>query len=90
MPIVQAGRQFDEEELKRTAGMLATNLRNALNQADDFRMQLASWPDADLITLGLDQPQINALKGFYVGDLPPIYTAFVNSAWVKQLLGLGI
>ena len=90
MPIVQAGHQFTAEDLERTAGALATNLRNALAQANQYRVQLESWPDADLVTLGLTQEQVNAQKGFYVGDLPELYDAFANSVWVKQLLGTGV
>jgi hypothetical protein len=89
MAIVQAGRQFTAADLERTGGQLATAIRNALQEADNYRLQLESWPDADLIELGLDQPQINAHKGFYTGDLPALVDAFAASAWVKQLLGTG-
>jgi hypothetical protein len=90
MPIVQAGQQFTADDLERTAGTLATMLRNALQQADAYRVQLESWPDADLVTLGLTQEQTNAQKGFYVGDLPALVNAFKGSIWVKQLLGTGV
>jgi hypothetical protein len=90
MAIVQAGKQFTADDLERTAGQLATNLRNAIAQADAYRLQLESWPDADLITLGLTQEQANAQKGFYVGDLPALSNLFAGSVWVKQLLGTGV
>ena len=90
MPLVQAGKTFTKDDLKRTAGDLSTTLRNAVQAGVDFRVQLESFPDADLVTLGLTQEEINAIKGFYVGDLPTIETALRSSQWVKQLLGLGV
>ena len=90
MAIVQGGKQFTKDDLLQTAGQLATILRNAIQQANSYKVQLESWAEADLITLGLTQEQINAQKGFYIGDLPAIYDAFANSAWVKQLLGTGL
>ena len=90
MAIVQGGKQFTSNDLLFTAGQLATTLRNAIQQANAYKIQLESWPDADLLTLGLTQEQINAQKGFYVGDLTDIYDAFANSTWVKQLLGTGL
>lgn len=90
MAIVQAGRQFTAEDLETTAGNLATVLRNAIEQADNYRVQLESWPDPDLVELGLTPEQVNAQKGFFVGDLPAIRDQFENSTWVKQLLGTGV
>lgn len=90
MALVQAGLSFTSDDLKRTAGQLATTLRNALQQGNDFRVQLESFPDPDLLELGLSQEQINAQKGFYIGDLPALVDGFAASAWVKQLLGLGL
>lgn len=90
MAIVQAGRQFTSDDLLTTAGNIATVLRNAIQQANDYRVQLESWPDGDLLELGLSQEQVNAQKGFYVGDLPAIRDQFANSTWVKQLLGTGV
>ena len=89
MAIVQGGKQFTKEDLLRTAGQLATQLRNAIQQANDYKIQLESWPDTDLIELGLAQDQVNAQKGFYSGDLPAITDRFTASVWVKQLLGTG-
>ena len=79
MAMVQAGKQFTDQDLQRTAGDVATLLRDTLARADAFRVQLESWPDADLIALGLAQDEINAIKGFYVGDLPGLSTAFKAS-----------
>ena len=90
MAIVQAGKQFTADDLEQTAGQLATQVRNAVQDADNLRVQLESWPDADLVLLGLTQEQANAMKGFYVGDLPAIKSAVANSQWIKQLLGLGV
>jgi hypothetical protein len=90
MAIVQAGKTFTAADLKQTAGNLAAYLRDHLQNANDFRIQLESWPDADLVAMGLAQDEINAIKGFFVGDLPPIYGAFAASVWVKQLLGTGV
>jgi hypothetical protein len=90
MAIVQAGKQFTAEDLKRTAGDTATFIRLYLQNATDFRIQLESMPDADLIVLGLTQEEINAIKGFYIGDIPAIVAAFTGSTWVKQLLGTGV
>jgi len=89
MPIVQAGRTFTAADLKMTAGNLASFLRDAIQNAADLRVQLESFPDADLLAMGLTQEEINAQKGFFIGDLPAIQSAFTGSTWVKQLLGLG-
>lgn len=90
MALVQAGKQFTADDLKRaagdTAGYLALYLENGLG----LKAQLESFPDADLVALGLSQDEINAIKGFYIGDLPAISQAFSTSAWVKQLLGTGV
>jgi hypothetical protein len=90
MAIVQGGRQFTAEDLQRTAGDLASLMRDTIQRSDNFRIQLESWPDADLITLGLTQEEVNAIKGYYVGDLPAIRNLFAGSVWVKQLLGTGV
>jgi hypothetical protein len=90
MPIVQAGKQFTPDDIQRNAGDLATMLRDALARSNEFRVQLESWPDGDLVALGLTQDEINAIKGFFVGDLPALYNGFAASVWVKQLLGTGV
>jgi hypothetical protein len=90
MAIVQAGRPFTIDDIQRTAGDTAAMLRTYLINANNFRIQLESWPDADLIALGLTQEEINAIKGFFVGDVPGMYNAFAASTWVKQLLGTGV
>ena len=90
MPIVQAGHEFTAKDLKNQSGQMAVALRNILHQCSDFKLQLESWPDADLITLGLAQSEIDAIKGFFIGDLPNITDGFTNSTWVKKILGLGI
>lgn len=90
MAIIMAGRQFTAADLTRTAGDLAAMLTDTVQRGSDFRVQLESWPDADLIALGLAQEQINAIKGFYVGDLPAIANLLAASTWLKQLLGTGV
>jgi hypothetical protein len=90
MPITQAGKQFTAADLKMTAGNLAALLLGVTQDGGDFSTQLQSWPDADLITLGLSQDEINAIKGFFVGDLPAIAASLQASTWVKQLVGLGV
>jgi hypothetical protein len=90
MAIVQAGKQFTKEDLQQTAGNLASMIRDHVQSAGDFARQLESWPDPDLIALGLSQEQINAIKGFYIGDLPALQADLLNSQWIKQLVGLGV
>jgi hypothetical protein len=90
MAIVQAGRQFTAADLKLTAGDLAALLTDTVERAQGFRVQLESWPDADLVELGLSQQEINAIKGFYVGDIPAIAGQLQASTWIKQLLGTGV
>lgn len=90
MAIVQAGKQFDKDDVKETAGNIASHLVNFTQQGTNFSTQLQTMQDADLITLGLTQDEIDAIKGFYVGDLPAIYTALQNSTWIKKLLGTGV
>lgn len=90
MPITQAGRQFTVEDVQRTAGNLAAQILQATQQGSNFRVQLESWPDADLVEMGLSQEEINAIKGFYVGDLPAIAALLASSVWIKQLVGTGV
>jgi hypothetical protein len=90
MPIVQAGKTFTKDDLKQTAGNLASMIRDHVQSGLDFKTQLESWPDADLVALGLAQDEINAIKGFYVGDLPAIANLLSASSWIKQLLGTGV
>jgi len=90
MAVVQAGKQFTAEDIHQSAGALATKLRDAVSQGGEFRVQLESWPDADLIVMGLSQDEINAIKGFFVGDLPAIAGLLQASTWIKQLLGTGV
>jgi hypothetical protein len=90
MPIVQAGRPVSAETIRSTAGTLATKIRDSILDGVDFQRQLASWPDADLLLLGLQQDQVNAIKGFFVGDLPAMQTVLSESTWILQLLGVGV
>jgi len=90
MAIVQAGNKFTAEDLHRTAGFVATQIRDAVQSGGDFRVQLESWPDGDLLGLGLTQEEVNAIKGFFVGDLPGITALLQQSTWIKQLLGTGV
>jgi hypothetical protein len=90
MAITQAGKQFTADQLQQTAGNLAAMILSAVQQGGNLRVQLESWPDADLVTLGLSQEEINALKGFFVGDLPAIAAQLSASVWLKQLVGVGV
>ena len=90
MAIVQAGKTFTAADVKQTAGDLASMLRDHTQSGLDFASQLESWTDADLTELGLPQEEINAIKGFYVGDLPAIADLLQRSTWIKQLIGLGV
>jgi hypothetical protein len=90
MAIVQAGRQFTADDVKRTAGQLAAMLTQTAEDGEGFRVQLESWPASDLIELGLTQPEIDAIKGFFIGDLPTITAQLRASTWIKQLLGTGV
>lgn len=90
MAIVQAGKTFTAADLKRTAGDLAALLAGAAQDGGDFRVQLESWPNEELVTFGLTLEEVNAIKGFYVGDLPAIAALLQQSVWIKQLLGTGV
>jgi hypothetical protein len=90
MAIVQAGKQFTKADLQRTAGELASFIRDHIQSGMDFKTQLESWPDPDLIELGLTQEEVNAIKGFYIGDLPGLQALLAQSTWIKQLVGLGV
>jgi hypothetical protein len=90
MAIVQAGKQISADQIQQTAGDLAAVLRDTVQRGNSFRIQLESWPDADLIEMGLSQEEINAIKGFFVGDLPGIANLLTASTWIKQLLGTGV
>lgn len=90
MAIVQAGKTFTKDDLKFTAGDLATKLTDLVQQCGDYQRQLQSWADPDLIALGLTQEEVNAHKGFFIGDLPAIQDTLAASTWIKQLLGTGV
>lgn len=90
MAIIQAGKQFTADDLQRDAGTLAAMLRDTTTNGMQLKAQLETWPDPDLIALGLSQEEVNAIKGFFIGDLPSIYNALVASTWIKQLLGTGL
>ncbi len=90
MAIVQAGKTFTAVDLKYQAGNLSAAIRDTIQSGGDFQTQLQSWPDADLVELGLAQEEINAIKGFFIGDLPALQNALKNSTWIKQLLGTGV
>jgi len=90
VPIVQAGKQFTAADIKQTGGHVASMLTEFVESGMGFNAQLQSWPDADLVALGLAQEEINALKGFFIGDLPAIAALLQQSTWIKQLLGTGV
>jgi hypothetical protein len=90
MAIIQAGKQFTKDDLREMAGNLASMITDHVQDGLDLSKQLQTWTDADLIALGLAQEQINAIKGFYVGDLPAIADALAASTWIRQLIGLGV
>ena len=90
MAIVMAGKQFSADQIQQNAGDISSLIRDAVERGLQLKSQLESWPDADLVELGLAQEEINAIKGFFVGDLPAIADALHASAWIKQLLGTGV
>jgi hypothetical protein len=92
MALVQAGKQFTGADLKQTAGNTAAVLSDMVEAGLAFKSQLESMPDADLLAdpINLTQEEINAIKGFYIGDLPGIASALQASAWIRQLLGTGV
>lgn len=97
MAIIQAGKQFTPGQLQEIAGNIAAFLRDHATDGMQLKAQLETWADADLIAMPpgpdghtLNQAEINAIKGFYVGDLPAIYDLLKNSTWIKQLLGTGV
>ena len=90
MAIVQAGNQFTVDDLQRTAGRLAQAMRDSATDGMQLKAQLETWPDADLLALGLTQEEANAIKGFFIGDVPAIYAQITGSTWIKQLLGTGV
>jgi hypothetical protein len=90
MPIIQAGKQFTAADIKLTAGNLASMIVDHCQSGQDFGGQLGTMADADLIALGLTQPEIDTIKGFYGGELPGIITLIKNSFHLRSLLGLGV
>lgn len=90
MAIVMAGRQVTADQIQMQAGDLGSQLRDVVQRSNNFRIQLETWPDADLVAMGLAQDEINAIKGFFVGDLPGITNLLAASTWLKQLLGTGV
>ena len=94
MAIVQAGKQFTAAQTKALAGDIASHLRDFFQQGEQFRLQLVTFSDADLIALGLTQPEVDAIKGFFTGagagDLVDLRNRFAGSGWAPKLLGLGV
>ena len=90
MAIVQAGKTFSAMELQQTAGNVAWQIRDYIQSGMNLKGQLESWADADLIELGLTQEQVNAIKGFFIGDMPGFATLLNQSVWIKQLIGTGV
>ena len=90
MAIIQGGKQFTAEDLQRQAGDLASLMRDTVERSNNLKVQLETWPDADLIALGLAQEEINAIKGWFVGDIPALTNLVRGSTWIKQLLGTGV
>ena len=88
--MTQAGRQFTADDLQRTAGNLAALIRDSVQRGNNLKVQLESWPENDLVTLGLTLEEVNAIKGFFVGNLPAIAALLQQSVWIKQLLGTGV
>ena len=75
MAIIQAGKQFTKEDLQRTAGDIASFITDHVQSGMDLKSQLESWTVQDMLDLGLTQAQVDAIRGFYMGDLPPIQAA---------------
>lgn len=90
MALVQAGKQFNKDSIKAAAGSIATQMRDILHSATEFKKFLDASPDADLVTLGLTQEEVNAIKGFYIGEASGLKTSFDGFIWIKQLLGLRV
>jgi hypothetical protein len=90
MPITQAGKQFTKEDLQEMAGNIAAMITDHVQSAMDLKAQLETWTDGDLLALGLSQAQVNAIKGFYIGDIPAIAAPLQASTWIRQLIGLGV
>jgi hypothetical protein len=89
MAIVQAGKQFTAADILNKAGTLAAFLVDTAQDGTDFGGQISTMADADLITLGLTQEQVAAIKGFYTGELPPITQLIKDSFFLRSLIGLG-
>jgi hypothetical protein len=90
MPIIQAGKQFTESDVKEFAGNNVSMIRDLLQQAEQFREFLAATPDADLIDFGLTQDEVNIIKGAFIGELPQLRALFNSTTWAKRLLGIGV
>ena len=90
MAIVQAGKTFTAADIKTTAGNLASMMNDHIQSGTDFASQLQSWPDADLVALGLTQEEVTAIKGFYVSELPAVKNALQASFFLRTLIGTGV
>ena len=90
MPIIMAGKTFTAADIKQTAGSLASMMADHIQSGTDFATQLQTWPDADLIELGLTQEEVTALKGFYISELPAVKAALVASFYLRTLIGTGV
>lgn len=87
---VQPGLPYTVLELKYTAGTIAKDLRSALQRAATLRAYMLAQPDADLITFGLTQAEIDAIKGAYISEINGLKTTFDAFSWTPRLWGVTV
>lgn len=83
------GKQENKDSLNQQAGSIALRLKKGYDDAVNFNDFLLRTPDADLISLGFIQGEVDILKSAFADLAYQKSQAFDSSTFVKQLYGTG-
>lgn len=81
-----AGYQTAKADVNNRAGNVAIHLRDAIQDAANFKAWLDTQLDADLIALGFVQADVNTLRSAMsdLAQLQQIYIGAINLATAKD------
>lgn len=84
------GIPYTAADIRAAVGSISNALRVDIARADNFKASLAGIVDADLISLGLTQAEIDIIKSTFNVELPTISTPFKSLIFIKKCWGLGL
>lgn len=87
---VMPGIPYTAADIKYAVGNISNSLRADLVRADNLKAFLATIVDADLISLGLTQAEVNIIRSAFATELSGLYTTFKTLTFIKQCWGLGL